>query len=131
MPADLELAEYLEDEGVGTVGTTLFAGELPAGIVNGMALTQYPGAPPELTCGSNGWTLEFSRLQFIVRNTSEATALTNAKNAAAAFTKVKNQTIEAVYYRSVNVLQSPGLLYRDENNRPVYGFNLEAEKVPS
>ena len=131
MSADLELAEYLEDESVGTVGTTLFAGELPAGVVNGMGLTQYPGAPPELTCGSNGWTLELSRLQFQARHTDEATAMSTAKNAAAALTKVKNQTIEGIYYRAVTVLQSPGLLYRDATNRPVYGFNLEAEKVPS
>lgn len=131
MPADAELVEYLEDQSVGTVGTDLFAGELPAGVVNGMVLTQYPGSPPELTCGSNGWTLELPRLQFRVRNTSEATALTKCNLAAAAFTKVKNQTIESVYYRSVTVLQSPGLLYRDENNRPNYGFNLECEKVPS
>ena len=131
MPADSELAEYLEDEAVGTVGSDLFAGELPAGVANGMVLTQYPGAPPELTCGSTGWTLEMPRLQFRVRNTSEATAMTNAKLAAAALTKVANQTIEGVYYRAVTVLQSPGLLYRDENDRPNYGFNLEAEKVPS
>ena len=131
MPADSELCEYLEDEGVGTVGTDLFAGELPAGKVNGMGLTQYPGAPPELTCGSAGLTLEVSRLQFRARNTDEATALTKAKLAAVAFSKVANQTIETVRYRSVTVLQSPGLLFRDENNRPNYGFNLEAEKVVS
>lgn len=131
MPADLELCEYLEDESVGTVGTDLFAGELPAGKSEGMVLTQYPGAPPELTCGSNGWNLEISALQFRAQYANEATALTKAKLAAAALTKVKGQTIEAVYYRSVTVMQSPGLLYRDENNRTSVGFNLEAEKVPS
>lgn len=131
MPADIELCEYLEDESVGTVGTDLFAGELPAGVISGMVLTLYPGAPPELTCGSTGWNLEIPRLQFQVRNTDEATALLKCKLAAAAFSKVANQTIELVRYRSVTVLQSPGLLMRDANNRPVYGFNIEAEKVPS
>ena len=131
MPADTELCEYLEDESVGTVGTDLFAGELPAGKTEGMVLTQFAGAPPELTCGSNGWTLEIPSLQFRAQYANEATALTKANLAAAAFTKVKNQTIESVYYRSVNVKQSPGLLYRDLNNRANVGFNLEAEKVPS
>lgn len=131
MPADAELCEYLEDEAVGTVGTDIFAGELPAGVANGMVLMQYPGGPPELTCGSAGWTLEMPRLQLRVRNTSEATAMSKAKSAAEALSKVKNQTIEGTYYRAVTVLQSPGLLYRDENQRPNYGFNLEAEKVPS
>lgn len=131
MPADAELCEYLEDQGIGTVGTDLFAGELPAGVINGIVLTQYPGSPPELTCGSDGWKLEMSRVQLRVRNTSEATALNKAKNAAAALSKVKNQSIEGIYYRSVNLVQSPGLLYRDENNRPNYGFNVSCEKVPS
>lgn len=131
MPADIELCEYLEDEGLGTVGSDLFAGTLPAGVVNGTVLTQYPGSPPELTCGSNGWTLELPRLQLLVRNTDEATALNKARLMAQSLTRVKNQTIESVYYRAVTVLQSPGLLYRDENKRPNYGFNLEAEKVPS
>lgn len=114
-----------------TDGTGIFAGELPAGVVNGAALTQYPGEPPELTCGSNGWTLEMPRLQLTVRNTNEATALSKCKTAAAALTKIKNQTIETIYYRSVTVLQSPGLLYRDANNRPVYGMNISCEKAPS
>lgn len=131
MPADLELAEYAEDQALGTVGTDLFAGEIPAGVVNAIGIAQYPGAPPELTCGSDGMTLEMPRLQITVRNTSEATALSLARQLAVAFSKVKNQTIESVYYRSVNVLQSPGLLFRDANNRPVYGFNAECEKVPS
>lgn len=131
MPADQELAEYLESQGVGTVGTDLFVGEMPAGVVNAMVITQYPGAPPELTCGSAGWTLEISRLQFRARNTDEATALTKCKLAATALSKVKNQVIEGVRYRSVTVLQSPGLLFRDDGNRPNCGFNIEAEKVPS
>jgi len=131
MPADAELCEYLEDEAVGTVGTDLFVGELPAGIVNGMVLTMYPGPAPELTCGSDGWTIEMPRLQFRACHTSEAIAWTNATKASVAFSKVKNQLIEGVRYRSVTVLQTPGLLYRDENNRPNYGFNLECEKVLS
>lgn len=127
--ADLELCEYLEDEGVGTVGTTIFEGELPAGIVNGMVLTLYPGAPPEHALnGVAGATLEITRLQFRVRNTSEATAIANAQAAAASLSKVANQTIEGTRYRSVTVLQAPGLLYRDENNRPNYGFNIEGER---
>jgi hypothetical protein len=131
MPADIELCEYLEDESVGTVGTDLFAGTLPAGVVNGMSLVIYPGAEPELTCGSNGWNLERPRLQFLVRNTNEATALAKARDAAAAFSRIGRKTIEGTVYRAVTVLQTPGLLFRDENDRPNYGFNIEAEKVPS
>lgn len=131
MPADNELAEYLEDEGVGTVGTDIFAGQIPEQVASAIVITQYPGKPPELTCGSTGWNLEIPRLQVRCRNTDEATALSKANACGDALTKIANQTIESVYYRSVMLVQSPGLLYRDENNRPNYGFNIEAEKVPS
>jgi len=131
MPADVELAEYLEDQSVGTVGTDLFWGTLPAGKVSGMVIAQYAGNPPELTCGSDGITIEMPRLQLTVRNVDESTGMTKARLAAVALSKIKNQSIEGTYYRTVNVLQTPGLLGRDSNNRPMYGFNLEAEKVVS
>lgn len=126
--ADLELAKHLATQAIGTVGTNLFAGELPAGVINGMVLTLYPGAPPELTCGSNGINLEIGRLQFQVRNTAEATAITKAQDAAEIFAKIAGSTIEGTRYRSVTVLQTPGLLHRDESNRPVYGMNVEFER---
>lgn len=130
--ADIELCEYLEDEGVFTVGATngtgIFAGEAPAGVVNAAALTLYPGGVPEHSLGQVGATLEMPRLQLRVRNTDEATAITKAQNAAAAFSKVANQSIEGTRYRSVTVLQAPGLLYRDANNRGNYGFNIAVER---
>ena len=130
--ADIELCEYLEDEGTFTVGATdgtgIFAGELPAGVINGAALTLYPGSPPEHNLKKTGMTLEMPRLQLTVRNTVEATAITKAQDAAKALSKIANQTIEGTRFRSVTVLQTPGLLYRDASNRPVYGCNIACER---
>jgi hypothetical protein len=131
MPADREIAKYLQDLGIGTVGTSIFAGTIPAGVATAIGITQYPGSPPELTCGSNGWTLERPRLQVTVRDPSEAGAIATARTVVEALTKVAGQTIEGIRYRAVTVLQSPGLLFRDENDRAIYGCNVEVEKVPS
>lgn len=128
MAADQDLCEYLEDELVGTIGTDLFVSELPAGKPEGMVLTMYPGAPPELTCGSNGITVDMPRFQFQAHYATETTAIAKAEAAATALAKVANQSIEGTRYRSVTVLQTPGLLYRDKNNRSVFGFNGEAER---
>ena len=128
MAADQDMVEYLEDEAVGTVGTDLFASELPAGKTEGMVVTQYPGAPPELTCGSTGITVDMPRFQFRARYATETTAITKVEAAATALAKVQNQTIEGTRYRSVTVLQTPGLLFRDDNNKPNWGFNFEAER---
>lgn len=129
MPADQELAEFLEDEGLVTVGTDFFVGEMPAGVVNAGVITMYPGAPGEHNLSTTGWTLEMPRCQVKFRNTTEATAISKAISAARSLSKIANQTIEGVRYRSVTVLQAPGILERDANNRPVYGFNLEAERA--
>ena len=133
MPADAELAEYLEDEGVFTVGATngtgIFVGEMPAGVVNAAVITMYPGAPGEHVLGTVGWSIEMPRLQLKVRNESEATAISKAQSAARALAKIANQVIEGVRYRSVTVLQAPGIIDRDANNRPIYGFNCEAERT--
>lgn len=131
MPADMELAQYVNDAGLGTLGTDLFAGEIPAGVTTAMAFTQYPGGMPELTCGSNGMVVERPRLQLRIRHTDETAALTLAKLVAILLSKIVGQSLSGVRYRAVTVLQTPGLLYRDENNHPNYGFNLEAEKDPS
>ena len=129
MPADQELAEYLEDAGVVTVGIDFYVGEMPAGDVNAGVITMYPGAPGELTLGQVGWTIEMPRLQVKFRNTDEAACIALANAAARALSKVANQVIEGVRYRSVTVLQAPGIIDRDANNRPIYGFNCEAERT--
>ena len=128
MPADQDMAEYLESQGVVTIGTDFFVGELPAGVGNGGVITQYPGGEPELTCGSTGITVDMPRFQIRFRHATEATAISKAESAATELAKIKNQTVNGTRYRSVTVLQTPGLLYRDENNKPNYGFNVSAER---
>lgn len=131
MAVDDELRDHLDTQGHGTAGTDLFSGKMPAGVVNATVVTMYQGSPPEHTCGSDGFTLERPRVQVNVRNTSEASCQTQAAGVALELSKIENQSIGGVYYRSVLVLQTPGLLERDENDRPIYSFNCAVEKVPS
>lgn len=131
MPVDKELAQYIEDLGIGTVDTDVFAGEIPAGVVNAIGFTVYPGGPPEHVCGGNGFTLEMPRVQVRVRNTDEDSALYLANILASLLSRVVNTTINGVFYRTITVLQTPGILYRDGNDRPNYGFNVDVEKAPS
>lgn len=129
MAADLDLATYLNAEAVGVLNTSLFAGTIPADVDNAIGLTMYPGPPPEQTCGSGGITIEIGRIQVSVRNEDEATAIANANAAAVALARIAGNTLSGVRYRSVVVLQTPGLLFRDDNDRPNYGFNIEYEKA--
>lgn len=128
MSASSELAEYLEDESVGTVGTDIFVDKRPA-LVNVMVIAQYPGRAPEHRMdGTRVIRFEFPRVQVTVRDTDDETAFTKAEAAAAALGKVANQMIENVYYRSVNVISQPGIQGRDENDVIIVVFNAEAER---
>ena len=130
MAADQDVAELLEDEGVGTIGLTLFVGEIPADVAAAVGVTMYPGGPPEhVLNGIAGPTLDMPRLQIVSRHTAEATAISKAQDSMVALSKIANQTIEGTRYRNITVLQSVGLLFRDQaGNRPHYGFNVECER---
>lgn len=128
MAADDELRDWLAaaPQSYGTVGTDLFAGRLPAGVVNGTVLVMYPGKAPEFVCG--GLTLIIPRLQVRVRNTDDATAISKAEQLVLLLGAIVNQTIGGKYYRSVMPLQSAGLLFQDKNDVANYGFNIEVER---
>lgn len=130
MSASSELAEYLEDEVAAlTVGTTLFVDKQPAGAVNSARIVQYPGGTPEHRMdGTNEVRFTFPNLQIRVRNEVDATAFTIAEDAAKALGKVANQTIEGTFYRSVNLINQPGVVERDANDRITVGFNAQAER---
>lgn len=129
MSVSTELAEYLEDETTLVVGTTLFVDKVPAGKVNAARIVQYPGSAPEHRMdGTNAVRFTFPNVQFRVRNTDDATAFTIAEAAAEALAKVANQTIEGTFYRSVNLINQPGLIERDANNQITVGFNAQAER---
>ncbi len=130
MSASSELATYLAAEVAALVEkTTLFTDKQPAGAVNSARLVQYPGAAPEHRMdGTNLIDFTFPNLQFRVRNQVDATAFTIAEDAAKALGKVANQTIGGTFYRSVNLINSPGLIERDANDLIIVGFSAQAER---
>ncbi len=130
MSASLELATFLAAEvGSLTLATTLFVDKQPAGLVNSARLVQYPGAPPEHRMdGTNEIRFTFPNFQFRVRNEDDGTAFTIAEAAAFALGKVANQTLSGTFWRSVNLINQPGLIERDQNDRIIVGFSAQGER---
>lgn len=56
---DTEIPQLLQDLGFGTVGTTIFNGELPQGTVKGLFLVPSPGRSPENYIDHEYITLDF------------------------------------------------------------------------
>lgn len=130
MSASSELAEFLEDAGtLGTVGVNIFVDKMPAGKRNAVLVAQYPGKRPEHRMdGTNDIRFEFPRVQIVVRNNLDATSFSNAELAVDALGKIANQFIEGIFYRSVQLINQPGIKERDENDLLLVVFDVEAER---
>lgn len=134
-----ELGAFLEAEGVGVLGTSLFLAQLPAAHPSGpapatcMALVQTPGRAPEhhLT-GTGAIAIEFPRFQFLSRAASRVTAQANAELAYRVLAPVANRVLSGTFYSNISISQSPGMLYMDPSGAlSIVGFNFECEKALS
>lgn len=129
-----EIADFLEDAGVGTVGTSLYKGQMPATPNVCGAVLDAGGLRPEYVMGSTG-TISTERPKLQIRFRGEpgdyATPRGRAETAYRALAAVANQTINSTRYLSITPVQPPFTLNRDQNNRFEVGFNVEIEKALS
>jgi hypothetical protein len=120
-----QLLDHLQAAGLGVKGTTLFANLLPDTPHALVALLPYPGE-------AGGWrddqglpADDAPRFQVNVRDPSETTATTLAKQVHAAL-HVRQRAIGGTWFMAIEPLQSPFLLKRDESDRAVVVFNVRA-----
>lgn len=129
-----ELVAHLSTNGVGTVGTNLFAHVLPEE-VSGVTVGVFDavGMGPQDTFGGEvAW--EQARVQVIVRSTAPGSGM-GVANPVAARAKaqqawdvlhdVVNTTIGGSFYLSVDPSQSPYLMQRDAQGRALFGFTAD------
>jgi hypothetical protein len=99
MPSDV--AEYLEDNSIGTVGTDIFIQFTPETPHNAISVFQYSGWPPLTVAG-------FTRpgLQVKVRNTNAATAITKMEAIIALLHDKGELTLEGTRYPYIEMAQT-------------------------
>lgn len=122
MPAADDLAEYLEDQGLGTVGTDIFTGDMNDSPDNVIVLNQTGGMPPSVM-----GDYEQPGLQINIRNTSYAFAQTLALKILKKLHGIINTTIEGVLYHRIDV-QSSQWAGTDEKNRTGWTIGLIVTK---
>ena len=125
-----ELATHFQTTGgIGTLGTDLFYGYIPATPIDAVAVIPYAGSPALPRFGQQGIYLEYPRAQVRVRRQrgQAATALTVAEAAFRASQR-DNVTLSGTLYHWLRPLQSPYLLSIDETGAVEVCFNVEAEK---
>lgn len=130
MPLLEDVATFLASNGCGTVGTTIWRGQMPDDCNAGLSIHEYGGAEPDYTLLVSGIYIERPRFQVYCRHTVRATCRALIETAYVALSKVVNQTLTATTYLRVEPLQQPFSLEppQDAQGRWEWRCNFQAEK---
>jgi hypothetical protein len=127
-----ELALYLQTQGLGTVGTTIFKGTLPDQPDACTAVFEYAGLPSEKTFSPTPGAAveEKPRVQIVCRGIKQdyQTPRTQADAIWKALDGLGNVTMSGTGYLWIEALQSPFLMRRDENERVYIAVNYQVMK---
>lgn len=129
-----DIAEYLEDQNIGTVAVDIFCDYMPETPDAVIAIFDYPSVPPQHTMGDSGPVLQHHRLQVLVRGAEGGTGTVAARDQARAIydllvTQV-GTTINNKLYVDIAAVEEPHLLDRDSSQRATYAVNFDVTKEP-
>jgi hypothetical protein len=134
MGVEEEVGQYLQAQGLGILGRTLFLFDFPQNPDQIIWVKAYTGSSPLTAHDTNdGIGTERPRFQVAVRAARKIEAETLATQVYKKLALVRNQVISGVFYQRIMVLAPPSdvLTDVDISNRPILRFNCEAWKEPS
>jgi hypothetical protein len=118
-----DIGNYLQAQGIGTLGTNIFLGMIPDEPDNCIALFEYAGSPPDLH-----WNGEYPGLQVRTRSKSYAAARSKIGEVMKKLHGLHEQTLSGTRYLLIKARGSPEVLKRDNNNRVELFVNFEIIK---
>lgn len=130
-----ELGVFLQQQGHGILGTTLFRGKLPmdAPGVNVQdsvtALIPLSGEPPQRTHAGERYTVPHVRIDVRGAQYGEEAALAKAQAIWEDLDGVTNQVLSGVRYLSIFALNNPFPLRIDELGRPIVIFHIRCARA--
>jgi hypothetical protein len=126
-----DLIKVLVDAEVGTEAPSgaIWKAFLPS--TPDTVITLYPtgGSAGEAVLDGWGPKYEHHGVQVVSRSATLATAETNIQNCYDTLRVLVNAPINGSFYLSVTPVQPPFLLMKDENERWVYAFNVDAMRA--
>lgn len=126
-----DLAQRLESEGVGTVGTTIFQGRLPDQPDEAIAIRTYPGDASRLHGNANLPADERLNAQILIRgardDTSSVATLADSVYDAIAFRHATLTSGRRYDWCRANHVPTP--LRQDDNDRPVWVLNVTLKRA--
>lgn len=118
-----DIATYLQTAGIGTVGSSIFIGQMPDAPTNCIALYQYGGEPPLVVGG-----IENPRLTVRVRNATYLNGQNKARDVLKALHTLNEQTISAHRYLYIRAAGSIAQLGRDHEGRSLFTVDFIVTK---
>lgn len=121
-----DIAAYLAEQNIGTVGTSIFKGSMPDSPDNCIVVYEYAGLPPDLAL--DGKEIEQPGLQVRVRNKSYSAGREAIESVITALSPTANKYLSGTFYLSIIVNQSPAPLGKDAKNRHEWTVNFSVRK---
>jgi hypothetical protein len=131
-----ELASLLQTAGVGTIGSSLFKGQIPLDTPTTVetalvALVEIPGLPPLRTHDTPPSRIGQPVVQVVSRGApyGYVAARQKAQDAWLALDGVRNQTLSGTDYLFIQALHDPFLLKIDDLHRPYLVFSARCQRA--
>jgi len=126
-----DIAGVLEDAGVGTFGTDLFAASFPAEAPDDcLAIFEYSGGAGEDAFGGGGPAIEQPRVQVMGRGGRYEVVRAKVHDAYLALLAVADQQLDGRTYQCINALQPPFATGVDAKGLHRVTCNFEVYKDP-
>lgn len=128
-----ELGTYIDSDTSLTIGVDLFLGLLPEEPDACVAIFETtPGSVME-TMRTTAPSLEMPRIQAIIRGqrNSYATTRATAETVWRSVSKIQNTTLSGVQWLRAIPVDTPSLMGRDDDERPLFTVNFEIVKALS
>ena len=120
-----EIATFIDSESTRfSLGTSTFINSLPDEPNRASSVIETPGAPADYVFANDLPVNENARVAITTRSTSSATARADANAAWVAVQKIANEALSGKTWLRAAPVQSPFFLKRDEQNRPMFQFNV-------
>jgi hypothetical protein len=119
----VEIAEWLDAQGLGTYGTDIFAGQLPPSPDTAIAVILFGGGPPLATFGEP-LAIQRPTVQILVRGATYETGRDKVEIAYRLLSALHNVLIDDVWYMGCNALP-PSFIGADANGRAMFSMNAE------
>lgn len=117
-----DITQYMATNGIGTLATDLFEGNLPDSPDSAVVVIETGGTQPERELPFKSPTF-----QVYIRNQGYSAGRTKLDAVRALLHAIQNQTIGSTYFYYIFAISEGGHVGRDDNSRDLFSINFQCK----